>query len=431
MKKALYIIPILIFTSCQNNRSDQAETGLTDLENGILQTFEEVESLLSTDDGKFWNKKLYGPLILVDPESRVFYSNENNSTNDFLPLGAIYTDTLPLDMNIANTAIDWDDKRWSMVMLPLPQEKTARNNLIVHELFHLHQPSLGFDNLKELNNAHLDSYEGRLLLRLELQALEKALKSDDENTRLQHIKNALYLRKKRHKSPEIETAENSLELNEGLAEYTGIMHSGRDDAEMISHLVESKNDFYSNPTFVRSFAYQTIPIYGYLLSSSDPTWHREIDGNTSLTQYFYEAFEIDPDQDISIEQNDYGYEQIEKEEAERERQRIEKIARLKTKFTSEPTLELPFQNMKISFDPRNITPLEDLGTVYPNLRVSDVWGVLTVENGALLAANWSKVTVSAPIEISDNVVKGDGWQLELDPEWLVEQTDERFQLVKK
>ena len=69
--------------------------------------------------------------------------------------------------------------------------------------------------------------------------------------------------------------------------------------------------------------------------------------------------------------------------------------------------------MSIKFDPRNIMPFMNLGTIYQNMRITDNWGFLTVKNGALLGKNRHKVTVSGPTEITDTIIKGDGWQLKL------------------
>ena len=438
MNKIIYLIILIVFGSCHNSevkQTDNTEDNLTESEKIIAQTLSEVDSLLKVDNGKFWDRPLYGPLLFINPETRVFYTNENNSNNEFEKIGNIYRDSLPTEINIANTAINWNNKRWTMIMLPLPSDRVSRNNLIIHELFHGIQPTIGFENLQEMDNGHLDTYHGRLLLKLELEALEKALSTNDETERLSHIQNAFTFRSQRHKSSDIKQAENSLELNEGLAEYTGMMLSGLTASEMKTHLSESKAEFYTNPTFVRSFAYHTIPYYGYLLSSKKPNWHREINSKTNLTDYFTNAFSVEIAKNRLIEnianEFDYNFLQIQKEENERERLRIEKIANLKSKFLEKPTLELQFQNMNISFDPRNITPLENIGTVYSNLRITDNWGILTVENGALLASDWSKVTVTVPTEISDKLVSGDGWKLELNPEWQVEKIDTKYKLGKR
>ena len=87
--------------------------------------------------------------------------------------------------------------------------------------------------------------------------------------------------------------------------------------------------------------------------------------------------------------------------------------------------------MNISFDPRNITPLENFGTVYPTMRITDNWGILTVNNGALLDSNWGNVIVSTPTEIGNEIVKGNGWTLELKENWIVEKTEGKFLLKKK
>ena len=86
--------------------------------------------------------------------------------------------------------------------------------------------------------------------------------------------------------------------------------------------------------------------------------------------------------------------------------------------------------MNIGFSPGNLIPFKDLGTVYPNLRITDNWGILTAEKGALVGKNWSKVIVSEPIEINDKTVEGDGWKLELNKNWKIEKIKENY-IVKK
>ncbi len=438
MHKFIFLSLVVLLNACQHQQSHSSESSadaMSDMELEIARVFSDVDSLLELDNGSFWNKKLYGPFLIIDPETRVFYANQNSANNDFQQVGTVYRDTLPEELTIANTAIDWEGQRWSMIMQPLPESQMERNHLIVHELFHRIQPEIGYENLQELDNAHLDGDDGRVLLKLELQALLEAVADTDEAQRLRHIQNALTFRTKRQSTPEIAMAEHSLELNEGLAEYTALMLSGRNPEEMKDHLTSVTHQFYSNPTFVRSFAYQTIPLYGYLLSAIQPDWHQKINRTAHLTDVFAQAFALEIDTSVATEkiasQSNYGYEQIVAEETERENQRREKLAKLRAKFTAVSVLELPFENMNISFDPRNIVPLENLGTVYPNLTVTDNWGVLTVENEALLAPDWSKVTVSAPSEIKGQSVTGDGWQLELKSGWMVERAGDEYRLVRE
>ena len=82
-------------------------------------------------------------------------------------------------------------------------------------------------------------------------------------------------------------------------------------------------------------------------------------------------------------------------------------------------LTLQFRHMHVQFDPRNLQPLGDAGTVYPNLRISDDWGILDAKNGALMKPDWSAVIVGAPSASIGSSLAGDGWALELKPGWKI------------
>ena len=174
-----------------------------------------------------WNINIYGPILLVNPDTRQLYSNYTDSAGLLKKNGNIYSGNLPAEINIANTAVDWSGRRWAMIMLPLPENKEVRINLLAHELFHKAQPSLGFKLFNTQNN-HLDQRDGRIYLRLELEALKKALQATNDNELKTHLTNAFTFRKYRYSLyPGADTTENLLELNEGLAEYTGLIISGR------------------------------------------------------------------------------------------------------------------------------------------------------------------------------------------------------------
>lgn len=421
MKELIYLIMLLLVMSCGQKTTEKKVDSQIEKSQywAYEEVFSQVDSLLKIDNSEFWNYDLKGPILIVDPNTRIFVSNENNENEDFSCIGKIFTDTLPNDVNIANTAIDWGNKRWTMLMAPLPQNEADRNNLIIHELFHRIQPDIGFEGLSEANNSHLDTYEGRVLLRLELEALKEALKTNDPI----HVSNALTFRFIRQSDTIRKLSENSLELNEGLAEYTGVMLSGRRQEEMAQHFIDGVNSFYQNQTFVRSFAYHTIPIYGYVLSEDKPHWHRNIRKNTVLTDYFMDAFSFQPLDDtdyiLLAKQNNYNYQHIIDEEKEREKKRSDQIKYFRKVFLEEPTLDLPFRNMSISFDPTTITPLEGHGNIYSNVRVVDEWGTLLVDGQALIAQNWSGVKISQPLSIKTRTVKGEDWVLELSEGWQV------------
>ncbi|HEX3073217.1 MAG TPA: hypothetical protein VHP30_06350 [Ignavibacteriales bacterium] len=252
-----------------------------------------------------------------------------------------------------------------------------------------------------------------------------------------HLANAFSFRKfRRQLYPGSDTTENQLELNEGLAEYTGVMCSGRGSQAMKAHFIEAIESFFSYPSYTRSFAYQTIPVYGYLLSREDIRWNLNISGATDLTSFFIEKSGLKPSEDWNEKTNGiyalYGYGKILREETEREENKNKQLAEYRRKFIEKPHLDLFFENMSISFDPRDITPLDEHGSVYPNIRVVDNWGILTVESGSLLSPSWNKITVSEPLELKKDFVSGDGWILKLNKGWGVEkQNDGNYKLIKK
>jgi hypothetical protein len=195
---------------------------------------------------------------LINRDTRKIIANEPDNAGKLTKQGHYYVGYLPQDMNIANTAVDWNGKRWTMVILPLPGTKEERLNILMHESFHRIQPLIGFVSLTEIQSKHLDTKEGRIYLKLELEALKKAFSSDNPE---KNMKDALLFRQYRYQLfSEAKEAENSLEMIEGIAEYTGSILSGRSDSEMKNYFTAGIDRFYGNPTFVRSFPYYTIPV---------------------------------------------------------------------------------------------------------------------------------------------------------------------------
>lgn len=398
--------------------------------------FNEIKTA-TKQNKNLWNYDLYGPILFVQSDTRQLYANYPDSAGLLKKEGSIYMGILPQEVNIANTSLHWNGKDWAMVMLPLPDNKSDRLNLLAHELFHRAQPALGF-KLHNTENNHLDQKDGRIYLRLELEALKSAVLASSPKEIKTHLTNAFIFRGYRYTLyPGADTMENLLELNEGIAEYTGITMSGRIIPEMQDHFVKSIREFLNNPTFVRSFAYQTTPIYGYLLRNTKKDWNKSITAQTNLTDYFLSVFNIQLPDDfksaVTSIADQYDEQTIIAEETAREEKIKKLITEYKNKFIEQPHLDIRFENMNISFDPRNIMPIEDKGTVYPNIRVADNWGILTVGNGALLSPNWNKITVSTPTQIDDKKISGDGWTLELKNGYTVQKdsTSNNYFLRKK
>lgn len=384
-----------------------------------------------------WNIDLYGPILLIDSETRTIYANEEDKENKLKPEGGVYIGTLPKNINIANTAIEWEGKRWAMIMLPLSDNVQNRINLLGHESFHRVQPTLGF-KLNNTDNNHLDQKEGRVYLRLELEALKQAIQAHSLKERNKHLTAALSFRKYRQSLyNESSTTENNLELNEGIAEFTGLIVSNRTKKETVDYVSKGIDDFFKNSTYIRSFAYHTIPVYGYLLSQQDKKWNKKINTTTNLTDYFIKVWNIQIPNNLESTVNqlkiNYNGAFIIEQEVERDVKIKKIIATYKAQFVENPHFEIKFEKMNISFNPSNLVALEDKGTVYPTMRISDKWGILTVEKGALMSPNWDRLSITNPTKVEGNKVFGDGWILELTEHYKVEQNkdDLNYRLVKK
>ncbi len=378
--------------------------------------FEEARAAAKKHKG-LWGQDLYGPLLLVDPATRQVVANFPDSAGVLTLRDGVYVGTLPDKLNLANTATRWSGTDWAMILLPLPETQAARVNLLVHELFHVAQPGLGF-KLHNPGNTHLDKRIGRELLLLELEALKEALQAEKAIEKDMHLTHALMFRKHRHSQyPGAAQEENLLELNEGLAEYTGFAASGRKGEEAVRHFTHSINAFMGLPSYVRSFAYQTIPTYGYLLAEAKGNWLKKIKPGTDLTAFFISAFKVYLPESLEKRVGEsavwYKGESIKKKETIREDSIGRVLDIYRNKFMAADCLVLRLEKPDVSFDPRNLVPIDILGTVYPTLTVTDLWGSLTVEKGALISTAWDKLTLTVPLGNNGPKWHGDGWVLEL------------------
>jgi hypothetical protein len=384
--------------------------------------FGEIKTLLKKDNGKTWGINLYGALMFVDPATKYFVANEQNAAGTFTKDGNYFTGRLDEKAMIANTALKIDEKNWTMVMLPLPEDNDAKRELIVHELFHNIQDKL---NLKPDagTNSHLDGKTARIYMQLEWNALLQANTTNDQTKRINHIKNALIFRElRRLEYTGSAVKENCLELQEGLAEYTGVklgIEKESNKTEFITKRVENAAKNY--PSFIRAFAYVSGPLYGLLLDKSGKNWRKGLAPESDLGKLLAEKYSIKPDSNpqsiFDKIKEEYGSGTIQKFENLREEKNIKTVNMYKDKFINNPVLILPNKKMQFQFNPNELVALGNTGNVYPHLRVVANWGILTAEEGAVIASDWMSVLVSAPFKTKGNILTGTGWKVELNEKW--------------
>jgi len=386
------------------------------------QYFQEARSVSEKDMGQLWGVPIYGPMMFADPNTRFVVANQADANGLLRKEGAVFVGTLPEDAGIANTATKWSGVTWTMVMWPLPSERQRRVRLMMHELFHRLQDSLKLAGANPTNR-HLESRDGRIWLRMELRALERAL-FEQGTVRRDAVADAIYFRRYRQSLFQGSAAEeNALETNEGLSEYTGVKLSARSENEALIRSSYSVRVAGSDQSFTRSFAYATGPAYALLLDSTGTKWRRTIKSGDDLSTMLQNAMRIKLPavslNEASARAGRYDGDEVFASETVREKRRQETVAKYRAQLVDGPVLALPIgSSFSYTFDPNNVTAFEELGLVYPTARVTDDWGILEVTDGVLMfrdAGVIKKLQVAAPA--SAGALQGTGWKLRLNDGW--------------
>lgn len=306
-----------------------------------------------------------------------------------------------------------------MIMWPLPQDATDRSVLMMHESFHRLQPALGLQGSSGLGtNVHLDARDGRVWLKAELHALSSALRSGAE-ARRNALSDALLFRAYRRSLwPKAASQERGLELNEGLAESTGIDAALSDSASRVKAALADLASCEVSPSFVRSFAYGTGPAYAELLDSAEPAWRRSVHVDFDFGSAVAAAYRVTlpalskAGAETALAR--WGGPDIVAQEDARQKTIEERNVRYTGLFLEGPTVLFRLVRMSITFNPREVASFENHGTVYGTVELSDEWGTLKVESGAaLISENFREVLVPASADTTPEHPAGKGWNARL------------------
>nr|WP_288419874.1 hypothetical protein [uncultured Stenotrophomonas sp.] len=387
------------------------------------EVFLHAEQLCNGDRGRLWGHSLCGPMMLVDPGSRQVIASHADVQGALKASGNVFAGQLPADAIVANTAVDWSGTRWTQLLWPLPQDASRRSTLLAHEMFHRLQPALPIIAPTEGGNEHLDTLEGRYWLQLEWRALADALAATDAVAQHTAMMDALAFRAERHRQfPAAAQEEAALELNEGLAEYTGVFVGNPTRSTRTQAALHDLRAHVADLSFVRSFAYATGPAYGLLLDQAAPGWRNDLahparDLGTHLAEVTGTPMQRNATA-LRAAAARYGGQALREAETLRERQRLAQLEHNHARFVTGPVVRLDLRSMRIQFNPNTMQPLPGRGTVYPTMRLTDTWGSLDVTDGALMQSDWKAVFVQAPAT-ADPPLQGPGWSLSLKPGWLL------------
>jgi hypothetical protein len=250
----------------------------------------------------------------------------------------------------------------------------------------------------------------------------------DQNAARHHAESALIFRTMRRSIyPGSDRLEATLEIQEGLPEYTGQRLAMQLTGEGPARVAKLVRDYEATPTFVRAFAYGTGPAIGFLLDQFDPAWREEVRKNRDIGALLAQAIHFrrprDLDQVAHARARKYGWDEVDHSEAARDSARAPTMQGYRARLGAGSVLTLlqARDSLAWSYDPTELVGFDLQSTVYPSGNFSAPWGKLTVDHGGVLVQNdfsWIRVGLpSGPIAADAREIKGDGWTLALNPGW--------------
>jgi hypothetical protein len=374
--------------------------------------FKEAATICQRDGGRLWGVSLCGPMVFADVRTRTLATNQPRPAGEW-----------PRVLGFTNAPLEWGGSRWAAYMwdftISLPDAR-VRGEFMLHELFHRIQPGLGLiiaGGPARLGNAHLDTVEGRVWLRLEWRALAKALILSGED-RKRAVSDAAAFRLTR-RSQFANAAENERveEIGEGLAQYTGTVTTAASRPEAVASVILHLAGAEGHETFLQQ-SYTTGVAYAILLDDASPDWRRRVRSDSDLGQMLMAALEIKPAADAVEASARYGGTEIRAAEKTRDEQHRARLLELRNRFVDGPGLLVPAGGGG-TFNAVGATPLPGAGTVFvlPYRQRGD-WGTLEATKGVLVNEDGTR-RLPGPVHIEGTTLTGDGWTVTVAPGWTV------------
>lgn len=374
--------------------------------------FEEATKLCERDAGRLWGVSLCGPMVIFDPVTRT------RATSQPEPAGPP-----PRFPGFADGPVNWGGLRWfafPLYMLP-EKDADARQQVMLHGLFHRIQPELGFMQgmQGDGSNEHLDTLEGRVWMQLEWRALRRAVESSGSD-RAQAIADALAFRRERRRLfPGAAENERREEIREGLASYTGVAAWANSPAAARRAAAAAASGGELQTSFVGNFEAASGPAYGVLLDDLLPGWRRKLRGTSDLGDLLASAIKRRTPTNLAKAAARYDGATLRTAEEARDRAQQLRVAELRRRFVDGPVLTMPAGGSGTS-DTTGSVVIPEAGTVFfRNFTLSARWGRLNANSGVLRSTDGTKLFVPVTGPLEGTSLQGDGWSAELNSGWVV------------
>jgi hypothetical protein len=372
--------------------------------------FEEATKLCERDAGRLWGVSLCGPMVIFDQ------ATGTRATSQPEPDGPP-----PRFPGIADGPVSWGGLRWfSFPLYMLAGNADARQQNMLHGLFHRIQPELGFwQGNSDGFNEHLDTLEGRVWMQLEWRALRRAVESSGSD-RAEAIADALAFRRERRRLfPDAADNERRDEIREGLASYTGIAAWANSPADARRAAASALAGGELQPSLVGNFEAASGPGYGVLLDDLLPGWRRQLRSASDLGNLLASATNKAPTTDVAVAAVRYDGAALRTAEEARDRAQQVRVAELRRRFIDGPVLTMPAAGSGTS-DTTGSVGIPGAGTVFfRNFTLSARWGRLNANDGVLRSADGTTLSVPVTGPLEGTTLQGDGWSATLNSGWVV------------
>jgi hypothetical protein len=373
--------------------------------------FQEARKLCERDAGRLWGVSLCGPMVIFDQ------ATGTRATSQPEPEGPV-----PHFPGFADGPVSWGGVRWfawPLSMLPA-NDADARQQVLLHGLFHRIQPELGFmQGTSDGSNEHLDTFEGRVWIQLEWRALRRAVESSGSD-QAEAIADALAFRRERRRLfPGAAENERRDEIREGLPTYTGIAAWANSPADAHRAAALAAAGGEAQASVVGNFEAASGPAYGVLLDDRLPGWRRQIRGTSDLGDLLASGINRPPTTDLAVAAARYDGATLRTMEEARDRAQQIRVAELRRRFVDGPVLTMPAAGSGTS-DTRGSVGIPGVGTVlFNSFTLSARWGRLEADSGVLRAADGSTLSVPVTVRLEGTTLQGDGWSVTLNAGWVV------------
>jgi hypothetical protein len=264
-----------------------------------------METILDEDNGALWGVHLKAPFMFADETTREVVANQPDHDGILEKKGDVYVGILPEGLLISNSIIELSGERWGMVSWESWRYNESLSSMersdlesyilrtMIHETFHARQ-----HELMELPSGNYwefftDDMDTRIHIRLELNALLKALGSSSEEERLQAIHDALSIRERRRQSGLLTMFDLEYEIHEGMPRYTDLMLGYRCAGMRVAWLEEQIEEL----SIIRPIRYFSVywsgAMYGLLLDQTGLDWKNNLYYGVDLGELLKDAAGID------------------------------------------------------------------------------------------------------------------------------------------